>query len=108
MGSSLYGRRFAALVEVATDEARAKFQVGPNHLDRDLPDKTLWVSVLMEEVGKLARACNKLSLLTEHATPEVREEWDSEGRHRLVTIASMARRMHERWNELPDEHARGQ
>ncbi len=94
-----FGRRFAAEVERATEEARAKFRTAPNHLDRDLPDRTWWVSVLLEEVGKLARACNKLGI-----TPSSMEraEWNQEGKRRLRTIASMARRMAERWDELPD------
>ncbi|KKN49943.1 hypothetical protein LCGC14_0637440 [marine sediment metagenome] len=97
-----FGRRFAADVERETDIARKKFLHAPNHLDRDLPDKTLWVSVLLEEVGKMARCCNKLSLIPPSQT-DLRLPWDEEGQHRLRTIASLVRRMAEKWCNLPDE-----
>ena len=96
-----FGRKFAAKVEAATAEARAKFLTAPNHLDRDLPDKTFWISVIQEEVGKLARVCNKLAI-----TPpghSERAQWNIEGNHRLVTIASLVRRMAERWPEIGDQ-----
>ena len=98
----IFGRKFAFQVEAHTALARNKFLVAPNHLDRDLPDKTFWLSVLMEEVGKLARVCNKLSLV---ADPDGRMPWNQEGQQRLITIASMVRRMAERWDEIPDQCA---
>ena len=98
---SLFGRQFANRVEKHTAEARAKFRTGPNHLDRDLPDKQVWVSVITEQVGKLARSANKLSIAFDS---DVRADWDADGRHCLLTIASLARRMAERWDELPDSH----
>ena len=100
IATRFFGRKFAAKVEAATKEARARFATAPNHLDRDLPDKTYWVSVLVEEVGKMARACDKLAITRD---PTERAVWDKEGNHRLVQIASMARRMAERWPELSDQ-----
>lgn len=98
--TKFFGRRFAAGVERQTALARSKFRTAPNHLDRDLPDRTFWLSVLLEEVGKLAQACNKLSITP---TADERQPWEQEGRQRLVTIASVVRRMAERWDELPDQ-----
>lgn len=100
----LFHRRWSARVEEHTREARGKFVTAPNHLDRDLPDRTYWVSVLVEEVGKLARCCNKLAIIPRHQV-SLREPWDREGNQRLLTIASMVRRMAERWPEIPDQLA---
>ena len=61
--------------------------------------KALWNQVLTEEVGKLNRACNKLALATD---PQVRAEWEREGLHRLVTIASICQRFHDNFGDLPD------
>ena len=98
----LFWRRWTAKVEAHTVNARAKFLTAPNHLDRDLPDKTFWLSVMVEEVGKLSRCCNKLSIIPRHQA-DLREPWDREGQERLIAIASMARRMAERWPEIPDQ-----
>jgi hypothetical protein len=87
---SLWHRRFAAEVERHTEEARRKF--GDDH---DSP--YYWLGVLTEEVGKLSRAVNKLNIAVDL---DVRAQWTREGRHRLTTIASLARRMAERWPEL--------
>ena len=99
----LFGRKFYRQVEAHTEEADAKFLMAPNHLSRDFPDKTYFISVMLEEVGKLARCCNKLAITPPHY--DTRQQWDREGRHRLITIASMARRMAERWDDLPDEQS---
>lgn len=101
VATRFFGRKFAAKVEAATKEARGKFLTAPNHLDRDLPDKTFWVSVILEEVGKLARVCNKLAIMKPGHSE--RPQWDWEGNRRLVTIASLVRRMAERWPEIGDQ-----
>lgn len=59
-----------------------------------------YVSVLAEELGKLARAGNKLRIAKNR---DVRQQWYSEGRYRLVTITAMARRMAEVWDEVTKE-----
>ena len=99
-----FGRRFAADVERETENARGKFLVAPNHLDRDLPSKGLWVCILLEEVGKLARCCNKLSIIPD-PQQELAVQWNTEGQHRLRTIGSLVRRMAEQWSNLPNEHS---
>lgn len=61
--------------------------------------KSLWNQVLTEEIGKLNRACNKLSLATD---PQVREQWTREARERLVIIASICLRFYEAFDNLFD------
>jgi hypothetical protein len=101
VADSMFGKQFARRVERHTEEAREKFQ-SCIHLDRDLPDTFYWLSVLLEEVGKLSRACNKLAIA---ADSDVQAQWGKEAQHRLLTIASMARRMAERWDEIPQRPA---
>ena len=95
-----WAKRWHVLVERQTAEAEASFLVGPNHLTRDKPTKTFFVSVITEEVGKLARTANKLSLIPQGGDSA---EWQREGQFRLLTIASLVRRMAELWDKLPDE-----
>ena len=68
------------------------------YMDRGVT-KATWNQVLSEEVGKLARACNKLSLATD---AEVRTQWEQEARHRLITIASITARFYSALEDLPD------
>lgn len=95
-----FAEDWAHEVEQHTIEARAKFGMTTVHLERDMPTRTFWLSVLNEEVGKLARCCNKLAIAEDE---RIRSQWESEGRHRLLTVASMARRMAEAWSAIPDE-----
>ena len=101
--SAFFGQQFGRRVEKHTAEARAKFQ-SSLHLERDNPDRFYWLAVLNEEVGKLTRACNKLAIAE---APDVKQQWRAEGRHRLLTVASMARRMAEAWDAIPDSPAVG-
>ena len=48
------------------------------------------VAILVEEVGKLARAINKLRITRD---ADVRKSWIEERDHRLVTIASVTARI---------------
>lgn len=97
-----FAEMFFAAVMRATREAEGKFLTAPNHLSRDLPHKSFWVSVILEEVGKLARTTNKLAI-TPPGWASSRETWDVEGKRRLMTIASLVLRMAEAWDHLPDE-----
>ena len=97
----MWARRWHRQVEAETTQAESMFLPAPNHLTRDKPTRTLFVSVITEEVGKLARDANKLSILLDGS---VRDKWHRDGRTHLVTIASLVRRMAELWDELPDEH----
>ncbi len=93
------GRAFYREVEEETKEARGKFLMAPQNLDRDMLNKVYWISCIVEEVGKLSRTCNKMAIAS---TPDVHREWSREGRHRLLTISSLVRRMAEAWHALPD------
>ena len=46
--------------------------------------------VLVEEVGKLSRAINKLRITKDE---KVRKQWIAERDHRLITIASVTARI---------------
>lgn len=98
-GSSLFHRRFYREVEEHTALARSKFKRSSTHLEIGLPPKAFWIAVLVEEVGKLTRVTNKLSIASD---PKVRDQWNREGRHRLITIATTVRRMAEAWGSIPD------
>ena len=52
------------------------------------------MSVLTEEVGKAARAINKINIVRD---PAVREAWEKELGYRLVTTASVASRIAEQY-----------
>ena len=62
--------------------------VGMPVLEEVTPEEQL--VVLVEEVGKLSRATNKLRIAS---APEVRRQWQEEREARLVTIASVAARI---------------
>ena len=110
MDDSVTGRRawlarWNADIEEETRLAESMFLPAPNHLTRDKPTKAYFVSVIMEEVGKLARATNKLSIIPLGA--DAAKEWHRDGQTRLRTCASLVRRMAELWPELPDERTGG-
>lgn len=90
-------RRFQRDVERETAEARAAFLTHPEHLDNGMPRPEVWLNVTLEELGKLSRCVNKLNL-AQDAT--IREQWSKEGYRRIVTTASLLRRLAERWDEL--------
>lgn len=97
--SSLFGRQWANRIEKHSTEASRRWGDGY--------EPSMWVAVLTEEVGKLARATNKLGIADD---AEVRSQWKREIDHRLITVASVARRMAERWTdaiETPGEEAPG-
>jgi len=83
---SLFGRQFARRVEQHTEHARERF---PDSIHEDLAQ---WISAITEEVGKLARANNKLLIARDLG---VRQQWTEEVRHRCLTIASLVRRLAE-------------
>ena len=99
--SRMWARKWAAEVERETVTGRAKFVRAHHMLDCAEPGhlrpRTVWEQVLLEEVGKLARCSNKLSLAVDVST---RAHWAKEGREKLVTIASIIRRMAEEWDRL--------
>ena len=87
-------QRFIKILTTHTVAAMSRW----GYMDRGV-SKATWNQVLMEEVGKLSRCCNKLSLATDIS---VREKWNKEAKHRLVTIASVCARMYEAYDNLPD------
>ena len=61
--------------------------------------RVYFINVAAEELGLLARTANKLLI----APPgDIREQWLTEGYHRIVTTSSVLRRLAERWRELPE------
>jgi hypothetical protein len=91
--------KFWADVEKETEEARGLFLPSGYHLDNDLPPRSVFINVVQEEMGKLARCINKL-LITRDS--DQRGHWLREGEHRIITSVSLLRRFAERWYELPD------
>ena len=77
-------------------QARGLFRNSGHHLELDLPSLSFWVSVTLEELGKLARATNKLVIAD---TPESREQWHKFGHERLVTTAALLHRLAEVWED---------
>lgn len=92
-------RKFWKDVESETVSARRKFLLMDAHLENHPHTKSYWLSVIGEEYGKLCRSHNKLSIA---ATPEVKEQWQIEGYHRILTTVSLLRRLAENWDKLED------
>ncbi len=87
-------------VEDETKTARNKFLFKECHIERDQFSRGMWMSAIEEEVGKLCRACNKLSIVVDK---EQREGYLDEGYHRILTASSLLRRLAENWERLPDK-----
>ncbi len=99
--TKLFLRQFTRKVAEHTEEARDKFQRAPICLDRDHLPRAYWIGPIVEELGKLARVCNKLDIATD---PSVRRRWNEGGRHRMVTLVSLTTRLAEAWDRLPAGH----
>ena len=82
-------RKFNSEVLQHTHRVRHRFSATGG---KDLEDVTReeQLVVLGEEVGKLARATNKLRIVRDD---QQRRAWAEEHHHRLVTIASVAARI---------------
>jgi hypothetical protein len=91
-------RKFWKDVEDNTAIGRKKFERAQTTLENDMP-KSIWMTVLNEEIGKLNRCCNKLLLASD---PQVREQWEKEGYHKILTCSSVLRRLAEKWPDVPD------
>ena len=86
---------FLVSVKEHTAEARRRWAF----MEEKPTPKSLWNQVLTEEMGKLSRCCNKLTLAQD---PDAREHWSKEGKFRLVTIASIVSRFYDAFETLPD------
>ena len=93
-------RKFQRDIENETSRARALFTQPGCHLDRDLWSRPLVINTITEEIGKLARCCNKLSIAVDG---KVREEWLDEAYFRIITASSLLRRMAENLENFPDK-----
>ena len=87
-------------VDRETHIGRNKFLYPGCHIERDKFDRGLWMSALTEEIGKLCRACNKLTIVID---PQQREGYLDEGYHRIITASSLLRRLAENWEDIPDK-----
>lgn len=87
-------------VERETRTARGKFLFEGCHIERDRFSRGMWMSAIEEEVGKLCRACNKLSIVVDR---NQREGYLDEGYHRILTASSLLRRLAEGWEGIPDK-----
>ena len=82
-------QRFHRQVNEHTAEVLDKFgRVGGTDLEDHSREEQ--IVVLVEEVGKLARASNKMRICSDDA---VHSDWKAEYRHRLMTIASVVSRL---------------
>jgi len=86
-------------ISVVTETAEAKERW---HFMEGGAPKSLWNQVLTEEIGKLNRACNKLTMATDD---QVRRGFTQEAKYRLVTVASICQRFYEVFDSLPDSAA---
>lgn len=93
-------RVFQKDVDVETHIARNKFSFRGCHIERDQFNRGLWMAAIMEEVGKLSRACNKLTICIDESQ---RDGYLDEGYHRILTASSLLRRLAENWEVLPDK-----
>lgn len=57
------------------------------------------INNIVEEIGKLARAANKLMIAEDR---DIREQWDHEARKSILQASSLLRRLDEVWDSLPD------
>lgn len=85
-------------VEIVTTHTRnIKWQMLGAHLERDRWSRTERLAVLDEEIGKLHRCANKLKITQDE---RIKEQWLSEGYYRILTSASMLRRIAEHWRDM--------
>ena len=87
-------------VDEETRIARGKFMFNGCHIENDNFSKGMWMAAIMEEVGKLSRACNKLAIVIDS---DQREGYLDEGYHRILTASSLLRRLAENWDKCPDK-----
>jgi hypothetical protein len=93
-------RVFQRDVDEETRIGRGKFLFTGCHIERDGFSRGMWMSAIEEEVGKLCRASNKLSIVIDTSQ---REGYLDEGYHRILTASSLLRRLAENWEDLPDK-----
>lgn len=79
---------FIKKLQVHSIGARQRWR---GHMEDKRASKPLWNQVLVEEVGKLSRCCNKLAIAQD---PTIIEQWNREAKHRLITIASVCQRFY--------------
>jgi hypothetical protein len=89
------GNGFLKKVLAHSVAARARWS---KHMEDKPASLPIWNQVLTEEVGKLNRCCNKLALAED---PRIVEQWETEAKHRLVTIASICTRFYEAFDNSP-------
>lgn len=93
-------RKYQRDVERETQRARNLFTPPGAHIERDKFCKAIWVSCIGEELGKLQRAVNKLTLAKDEA---IREQWLDTAYEKIVTTSSLLRRFAENLEQLPDK-----
>jgi len=87
-------------IEDETHHARERFNFPGCHLEIDVHNRSYWLSVITEEIGKLCQCVNKLQISRDET---VRDGWQIEGYHRIITSLSLLRRLAENWKNLPDK-----
>jgi hypothetical protein len=93
--------QFFTDISKETESARGKFLTSGAHPELDKPSRQVLLCILGEEIGKLTRAINKLSITPETISyKDVIAQWDTEGYHRIVTASATLRRLAELWDEL--------
>jgi hypothetical protein len=98
----IFAEQFYADVDAETESARSRFLNSGLHPEHDRPSRQVMLSILTEELGKVFRTVNKLSILDDtDGNDDVREQLLREGYSRLVTTASVTRRFAELWRVLP-------
>lgn len=98
----IFEEQFYADVTLETESARKRFLNSGIHPEHDRPSRQVMLTILVEEVGKVARMVDKLSILGDgDEYDDVREQCFREGYSRMVTSASVIRRFAELWRILP-------
>ena len=98
--ASKEARAFYGRVEAETLRARKLFQPPcPINWEQDHMPRVYGINNIVEEVGKLARAANKLIIADD---PHIRDQWHHEARKSILQASSLLRRLEEVLDQLPD------
>ncbi len=89
-------RRFQHEVKEETKEAMALFRASGHHPELDEIPLPEWGMFTVEEIGKLARCINELTITTD---PEERAWWMAEGCRRIVSSSSLLARLAIKWED---------
>ena len=92
-------RRLHEQVSIETDTARERFSWDVSIENLDTSSRVTVLTAITEELGKLARAINKLRIAKD---TDVRAQWSNEARNDMLRLLSLTERLWLAWAALPD------